>query len=536
MPREATAVTTLDVQGIEIPKLGLGTWQLSGDDCVEAVRDAIELGYRHIDTARAYGNEAQVGQGLHDSGRNRDEIFLTTKLWYTELRAIGVHDQVEQSLRDLRTEYIDLLLIHWPNRRVPLRDVARCQAATPAGRLRARERARARARRSSTRRGLHRVERQPSRSSAPLGDRAARDPARPRPRSPSPRRGGRSTLVSRVSSRVLAGRAALDGVELEPGAARPVLRRTTSSTRSIRSASAIAVGTRQRPSTDRLRRWVPRIGAQRPSLRASVATRGRKGRVGAATSMRARERHGRAASRTGVHVLAPGGRGPRARSHRCRACVRRRRCSLHALSQRGGSDLHLKAGPPLMRVDGDASDRPAPRADPGRHRDAAGGAPAGDRQARGVRRRARGRLLLRRSTGIARFRVNAFRQRGAISPRLPRDPVRHPHDRRPHLPPVIRELAEEERGIILVTGTTGSGKSTTLAAMIDHMNERFAATSSRSRTRSSSCTATSARSSTSARSARTRTPSSARCAASCARTRTSSSSARCATRRRSTPR
>jgi 2,5-diketo-D-gluconate reductase B len=122
MPREATAETTVTVQGIEIPKLGFGTWQLSADACVEGVRDAIELGYRHIDTARAYGNEVHVGQGLHDSGVNRDEIFLSTKLWYTELRAIGVHDQVEHSLRDLRTEYIDLLLVHWPNRRVPLRE------------------------------------------------------------------------------------------------------------------------------------------------------------------------------------------------------------------------------------------------------------------------------------------------------------------------------------------------------------------------------------------------------------------------------
>ena len=137
MPREATAVTTLDVQGIEIPKLGLGTWQMSGEDCVEAVTDAIELGYRHIDTARAYGNETQVGQGLHDSGRNREEIFLTTKLWYTELSAVGVHDQVEQSLRDLRTEYIDLLLIHWPNRRVPLAEtLAAMVEARDAGRVR----------------------------------------------------------------------------------------------------------------------------------------------------------------------------------------------------------------------------------------------------------------------------------------------------------------------------------------------------------------------------------------------------------------
>ncbi|HEV2061155.1 MAG TPA: aldo/keto reductase [Solirubrobacteraceae bacterium] len=137
MPREATAVTTLSVQGIEIPKLGLGTWRIGGETCVEAVRDAIELGYRHIDTARAYGNEAQVGQGLHDSGRNRDEIFLATKLWYTELSAVGVHDQIEQSLRDLRTEYIDLLLIHWPNRRVPVAEtLAAMLEARDAGRVR----------------------------------------------------------------------------------------------------------------------------------------------------------------------------------------------------------------------------------------------------------------------------------------------------------------------------------------------------------------------------------------------------------------
>ncbi len=120
MPREATASTTLTVQGVEIPKLGFGTWQITGEACVEAVRDALELGYDHIDTARAYGNEAQVGQALHDCGRNRDEIFLTTKLWHTELSAIAVHDGVEQSLRALRTEYVDLLLIHWPNPRVPL--------------------------------------------------------------------------------------------------------------------------------------------------------------------------------------------------------------------------------------------------------------------------------------------------------------------------------------------------------------------------------------------------------------------------------
>ncbi len=114
------APTNLTVQGVEIPKIGLGTWQIEGPDATEAVRDALELGYRHIDTARAYGNEAEVGSGLAEGGVEREEIFLTTKLWYTGLRPGEVRDQVESSLRDLRTDYLDLLLIHWPNAGVPL--------------------------------------------------------------------------------------------------------------------------------------------------------------------------------------------------------------------------------------------------------------------------------------------------------------------------------------------------------------------------------------------------------------------------------
>lgn len=137
MPREMTADTALTVQAVTIPKLGLGTWRITGSDCVVAVRDALELGYDHIDTARAYGNEAQVGQGLHDSGRNRDEVFLTTKLWRDDLSAVGVHDQLEQALRDLRTEYVDLLLIHWPNSAVPLGEtLGAMREAQEAGRVR----------------------------------------------------------------------------------------------------------------------------------------------------------------------------------------------------------------------------------------------------------------------------------------------------------------------------------------------------------------------------------------------------------------
>jgi 2,5-diketo-D-gluconate reductase B len=120
MPREATAADTLVLQGIEIPKLGFGTFKLRGDACAEGVRDALELGYRHIDTASAYGNEAQVGWGLEHSGVERGSIFLTTKLWHDGLRAAAVREQVERSLRDLGTDYVDLLLIHWPNEQVPL--------------------------------------------------------------------------------------------------------------------------------------------------------------------------------------------------------------------------------------------------------------------------------------------------------------------------------------------------------------------------------------------------------------------------------
>ncbi len=137
MPRETTADRALTIQGVTIPRLGLGTWQLTGSACVEAVRDALELGYDHIDTARAYGNEAQVGQALHDSGRNRDGVFLTTKLWYTQLSAVGVHDQLEQSLRALRTEYVDLLLVHWPNPRIALEETLGAMLeAAQAGRVR----------------------------------------------------------------------------------------------------------------------------------------------------------------------------------------------------------------------------------------------------------------------------------------------------------------------------------------------------------------------------------------------------------------
>lgn len=109
----------VESQGIEVPKLGLGTWMLKGAECVQAVQDAIACGYRHVDTAQAYENEAEVGQAIAQSGVARADIFLTTKIWRDNVRAGDVQHSFEESLRRLRTDYVDLLLIHWPVSDVP---------------------------------------------------------------------------------------------------------------------------------------------------------------------------------------------------------------------------------------------------------------------------------------------------------------------------------------------------------------------------------------------------------------------------------
>ena len=98
----------------EIPPLGLGTWQIpDGPECVNAVRWALELGYRHIDTAQIYGNETSVGRGLRESGVARDEVFVTTKFYP---RSRDPAAQAEASLRRLGLDHVDLYMIHWPRR------------------------------------------------------------------------------------------------------------------------------------------------------------------------------------------------------------------------------------------------------------------------------------------------------------------------------------------------------------------------------------------------------------------------------------
>jgi diketogulonate reductase-like aldo/keto reductase len=98
--------------GNPIPMLGLGVWQVpNGPECVNAVRWALELGYRHIDTAQAYGNEESVGRALHDSGVPREEVFITTKFYPAHRDPAA---EAENSLRRIGVDQVDLYIIHWP--------------------------------------------------------------------------------------------------------------------------------------------------------------------------------------------------------------------------------------------------------------------------------------------------------------------------------------------------------------------------------------------------------------------------------------
>ncbi len=112
---KGSADTVELLNGVKIPCVGFGTWQIEGSSAELAAAEAIRAGYRHIDTASAYGNEEFIGSGIKRSGIARDELFLTTKLWNN----IRTYDEAiaacEQSLSLLGTDYLDLLLIHWPN-------------------------------------------------------------------------------------------------------------------------------------------------------------------------------------------------------------------------------------------------------------------------------------------------------------------------------------------------------------------------------------------------------------------------------------
>ena len=106
--------------GHRIPVLGLGTWNLTGSRCVTAVKKALELGYRHIDTAEAYGNQAEIGDAI--KAFDRSKLFLTSKVRPNHLHYDDIYKACETTLRDLDTSYLDLYLIHWPNPSIPLKE------------------------------------------------------------------------------------------------------------------------------------------------------------------------------------------------------------------------------------------------------------------------------------------------------------------------------------------------------------------------------------------------------------------------------
>jgi diketogulonate reductase-like aldo/keto reductase len=113
---------TLQVRDARIPILGCGTWELRGEVCARIVAEALRLGFRHIDTAQGYDNEDAVGEGLRASGVPRRDVFVTTKVRPQLLSDGALQRSVEDSLVRLGLDYVDLMLIHWPNPSVPLRE------------------------------------------------------------------------------------------------------------------------------------------------------------------------------------------------------------------------------------------------------------------------------------------------------------------------------------------------------------------------------------------------------------------------------
>jgi 2,5-diketo-D-gluconate reductase B len=128
----------ISIKNMTIPALGFGTWALSGRAAYEATRMALDLGYRHIDTAQIYGNEAEIGRAIRDSKLARETIFLTTKIAPSNLRAAAVRQSHDESLKRLGLDHVDLLLIHWPNAQIKLGEtLAALAALRAAGKTRA---------------------------------------------------------------------------------------------------------------------------------------------------------------------------------------------------------------------------------------------------------------------------------------------------------------------------------------------------------------------------------------------------------------
>jgi len=110
----------VEANGARIPLLGLGTWDLRGRACARIVEQALRLGYRHIDTAEMYDNEREVGEGLRASGVPRNDVFVVTKIWPSHFAPRELLRAAKESLSKLRVQEVDLLLLHWPNPKIPL--------------------------------------------------------------------------------------------------------------------------------------------------------------------------------------------------------------------------------------------------------------------------------------------------------------------------------------------------------------------------------------------------------------------------------
>ena len=119
---KATDSPVVEAHGARIPLIGLGTWNLRGSSCVRMVEQALLLGYRHVDTAEMYDNEREVGEGLRASGLARGEVFITTKIWPSHFAPRELERAAKESLTRLQLAEVDLLLLHWPNPQIPLRE------------------------------------------------------------------------------------------------------------------------------------------------------------------------------------------------------------------------------------------------------------------------------------------------------------------------------------------------------------------------------------------------------------------------------
>lgn len=119
-PTASPDLKTKIIQGTAVPSLGFGTWELRGSECQRCVETALEVGYRHIDTARMYQNEAEVGRGIAVAGLPREDLFVTSKIWFDDLSAEGVARETAKTLELLGLDYVDLYLIHWPTSEMDL--------------------------------------------------------------------------------------------------------------------------------------------------------------------------------------------------------------------------------------------------------------------------------------------------------------------------------------------------------------------------------------------------------------------------------